>query len=1480
MIQIIHTQINYLTKTFISFVLLFITLIFFMSFNEVHASIEETAHSDACYKYGVQIGPCKRFTIEKHYDNATDAKSACDTWLQGLPGFESDDECDDANFEPLFSSGHHEDPQCLVLEKGVSLTCDYQFAFLGNFYHPTCPIGTTLDLERGCIQEDEPKECKIQAGNPINTATGSKYHTERIDLGSDILELSLEYTSNHSITPYGKKDFNTIAPGWNYSYRFEISAVKKAHGIEFVMVKRPNGRNIRYEYDETSQSWITKLASDGKLVSLTDGWEFIAEDGIEYYDLPSSGYGKSQITQKVLHSGHTLSFQYKSGYISRVTDDFGNFIFFKALTTTDIGYRIREIEHSDGRQWTLRYHSTNHNLETIEYPDGTLKTFHYDDVDPVTSNPRHIHALTGITSRHPDGQTGTRFATYEYDADRRVIKEWHHAKDLAGTDIKVEELTILYDPTGYPAGTRKITNSLGEISYYEVEEISGIWQIKSITGPGCSSCSNDNTTFVYDPMTNDLISKTQDGVITKYFNYDDKGQYAYKIEAFGTTDAKRTDYTYDSRFIGKVTSITEASVLGTNNKVNSYVYDANGQLTSMTESGFKPDGTAISKTTTYEYNGPFNQISRIDGPRAGNIDETVYEYYPDTNPVPERRNRLKRVTGPEDILERNRIRWSATGKVTEEERPNGIIITNNYDPLNDRLVSSTQTDGLKSLVTQFSYLTTGHIESVTRNYGTPEASTLTLTYDDALRVTRVTDELGNYVEYDLDTEGNQLSENTHDPSGVLKKQITQIFDPYDFVDSMTQSGVTIDYNYGSNGVLNNQTNGNNVTTDYSYDNLKRLTQINQDYNGTNSATANTITGFTYDAGERVKTVTDARGNVTTYNFDDFGNLISLVSPDTGTTSYVYDLAGNMTSKTDANGTTVTMSYDGRNRITSIDYADNSLDTSYIYDQGVNGTGKLASFIDQTGSTTISYDSFGNLLSKAQVVTGFNGINYVGFNNLTTTYTYDSYNRLATLTYPSGLTLNYEYDDLNQVNKIITSVNGQTETVVDQVGYLPFGPVDAINFGNGKNYSANYDGGYRLLDYSYGTDVTAVYTYDNNHNITAITREVAANNDGFSYDELDRLTYDSHDLTTLTYDKLGNRTSKQQGSLPATNYIIDGNSNKLLNAGSGKPRDYDANGNTRSIRDLNNYDWIYNQANRMSGFKIGKTLVAEYAHNGIGQRVHKTVGGYDYLYIYDEQGQLVHESKYGLPNGSFSNALLWDRETIWLGNRPVAQVRTTYYGGMNQDIHYIQTDHLNTPRWITDDAGVRIWTWESDAFGTSAPNEDVDGDSTNFEFNMRFPGQFFDVESGMHYNYFRDYEPGTGRYLESDPIGLDGGINTFGYALSNPLFYSDPFGLFCITTNPCVERIYMGNNVWGCKKRAINIECYSEPNQSGCDGCRQACVLSFFLPDVGDLAEESTSATSLVGRLVRKVTKIDLTYDSLDTYKCWQDCKKDFIDNNF
>ena len=149
-----------------------------------------------------------------------------------------------------------------------------------------------------------------------------------------------------------------------------------------------------------------------------------------------------------------------------------------------------------------------------------------------------------------------------------------------------------------------------------------------------------------------------------------------------------------------------------------------------------------------------------------------------------------------------------------------------------------------------------------------------------------------------------------------------------------------------------------------------------------------------------------------------------------------------------------------------------------------------------------------------------------------------------------------------------------------------------------------------------------------------------------------------------------------------------------------------------------------------------------------------------FFNYDEQGQLI---------GEYNSDGSTRQEVIYLGRMPIAVIK-------NDKFYHIYTDHLNTPRVITDTFDKIIWSWHSDPFGKTVANDDPDNNKHPFIFNLRFAGQYYDWETGLHYNYFRDYDPATGRYVQSDPIGLAGGLNTYGYVDSNPLYWIDLFGL--------------------------------------------------------------------------------------------------------
>jgi RHS repeat-associated protein len=179
-----------------------------------------------------------------------------------------------------------------------------------------------------------------------------------------------------------------------------------------------------------------------------------------------------------------------------------------------------------------------------------------------------------------------------------------------------------------------------------------------------------------------------------------------------------------------------------------------------------------------------------------------------------------------------------------------------------------------------------------------------------------------------------------------------------------------------------------------------------------------------------------------------------------------------------------------------------------------------------------------------------------------------------------------------------------------------------------------------------------------------------------------------------------------------------------------------------------------------------TLTTGYVYNALGQRVKKSNGTSTTYFAYDESGHLL---------GEYDGAGDLIQEIVWLQDMPVASIRPDGVGGIG--IFYIHTDHLNAPRKLTRPSdNVIVWRLDSDPFGAGTPDQDPDGNSLSVVFNLRFPGQYFDAETGTSYSYFRDYDPVTGRYFESDPIGLEGGINTYAYVGGHPTISIDPFGL--------------------------------------------------------------------------------------------------------
>jgi len=589
-------------------------------------------------------------------------------------------------------------------------------------------------------------------------------------------------------------------------------------------------------------------------------------------------------------------------------------------------------------------------------------------------------------------------------------------------------------------------------------------------------------------------------------------------------------------------------------------------------------------------------------------------------------------------------------------------------------------------------------------------------------------------------------------------------------------------------------NGNRVAS--LYDRLDRPTTLTT---APASGGAQPSVVLSYDALDHVASVQDPRSLVTTYGIDGLGNKIAQSSPDSGSESAAYDAAGNLTRSTDARGKATNYLYDALNRVTSVSYA-SGVATTFEYDGGTtptpNSLGHLTKMTDESGVTTFVYDSLGRMLSKVQ---------QVGTKTLAVTYAWGvsggATDKLLSVTYPSGNQVNYVYDSTGRVSAVtVNPVNsngvgtntGAYLNLFSGITYNGDNNILGWTWADGAPYQRTYDAYGRLsthpVGYPLGTGsaagLTRTLTYDNAARVTGYTHSNSAGaqtafDQGFGYDGLDRLT--SQSTTSLNYgyglDLSGNRTSRTVGGTTYAN-TVDPVSNRLTQAQTAgtsgvvnNAQAYDTAGNLQSDGQAT---YAFSDRGRMSSATVGGSTIA-YLYNGFDQRVSKAGAlvptGAAY-YAYDEAGHLL---------GEYDASLNSIAETVYLGDTPVAVLKESGLASnstLQLTVGNVYVDHLDTPRVITRNSDEAVlWRWDgAEAFGATPPNENPSGLGI-YRFNQRFPGQIFDQESGLFYNWNRYYSPSAvGRYTTPDPIGLAGGINPYAYVEDNPVDSIDPFGL--------------------------------------------------------------------------------------------------------
>ena len=531
--------------------------------------------------------------------------------------------------------------------------------------------------------------------------------------------------------------------------------------------------------------------------------------------------------------------------------------------------------------------------------------------------------------------------------------------------------------------------------------------------------------------------------------------------------------------------------------------------------------------------------------------------------------------------------------------------------------------------------------------------------------------------------------------------------------------------------------------------------------------------FSYDAQNRIATVTDPAGKAYAFAYDSNSNLSSITFPDNAQRTYRYEdtrFPNALTGIIDENGSRfATWAYDAEGRAVLSEHAGGEI--RYAYDQGSNALGRLTTMVQDSGYPLIqwTYDARGRVETETLMDLRSPGAPLL---TLRQGFVYDGAGRLAERIYPSGQKVSYTYDAGGRVASI---AYGGTP-VLHGITYQPFGSASGWILGNGTRYERRFDTDGRMVSYPIGSDIHHL-SYDAASRITRISHERLeasglrsprpssrthhAFEQHFDYDRLDRLvrSVDGRESRVYRYDANGNRLGQ---SLNGERYVhsVSANSNHLLSITGRSVRTfrYDAAGNTLSD-DVASF--TYNAQGRMASATVGN-ITTTYLYNGKGERIAKKgrhVRGGMIYFAYDEFGRLI---------GEYDAQARPIQEIIYLEQVPVALAR-------NDAVYYIHADHLGTPRAITNTRDKVVWRWDSDAFGAAAPDEHSERDRNSFVFNLRFPGQYYDKETNLHYNYYRDYDPSTGRYVQSDPIGLAGGLNAYAYVDGNPVNYVDPKG---------------------------------------------------------------------------------------------------------
>lgn len=1255
--------------------------------------------------------------------------------------------------------------------------------FSGSFMPAAQPGSEAQRSCNGCSCSggNTPDQPGASVGDPIWTKDGS-LHLSYTDLSIGAV------MPIHVVRNYDNQSAYDSAVGYGWAFFHDQRLFEYPDGS--IIIRSGCGRRDKFVF--TGGAYVTPQGgSQGQLTEKADGtYEFRFRDGNrDLYD--ASG----RLVARIARSGARQDLIYDPrgklplvGTSPRAVDPTAPMVvayqprvtriqergadgtltgYFVDFQYNDATGRLTKLVASDGREINYGHDvsgtATRGNLISVNGLGDYAQAFAYAD-------PNDLHNITTITNG-----TGAQPVVNTFDTQDRVTKQVEGGNTLV----------LAYPSLGVTTITETVTSSTGSVLQTRVSR-----REYSVAGYLTKHIDPNGHELRYSYDANNQLSRTElwekTGTTLALLKATDSvytatGQKLSETTTLDDGEIITSTWTYDNGWVASEQTVSSASAQVFRTEYT-FVRDGGVPYAVASVRQRKDDGSFA--TTTYSYCSAADiaasdstcpdraLVKSIDGPRSDVNDIVTIAYYGQTSVAGcsgtsgdcFRRGDLRSTTNALGHATEF-LRYDASGRPVRIRDANGVVAEMVYHPrgwLQQSIVRGADDAATTDdAITAYQVDARGNLNQIT----TPDGNTVVMTYDARNRLTKIRDQSGSEVRYTLDSANNRTKEEAYTSTNVQRRTQSFAYDKWSRLIQLT--GSTTDQvstlTYDAAGRLTKTVDPNLVQVVHLYDDLDRLVRTVSDavVGGINASTQ-----FRYDAAGNLREVVDPKNLSTVYTYDALGRLTELVSPDTGTTAYTYDDAGNRLTQSDARGITTTYTYDALNRIATVVYPTASENVVYTYDtaSGVCETGetftvgRLTRITDQSGSTDYCYDRFGNTVRKVQTTAG---------HAFAVRYAYTLGQQLRSTTYPDGTVVDNVRDTQSRIQEIgVALAGGARQVLLGSATYYPAGPSAGWTFGNGRVMARTFDKDYRastIRDAGVG-GIDIGLRYDKAGYLTQLTNAALATTPRarFAYDALGRLTQRSTGasapLETYTYDATGNRTSLAIGAAAAQAYDYAANNHRLTGVG-GVARGYDAAGNLTSVGASRRY--AYNDAGRMAKVTQSFKALATYQYNGLGEQVRRTTT-LSTVFVYDEVGHLL--GQYGATGTPI-------QQYVWMDDQPVGVISGTA-------LHYVEADHLGTPRVVVDPTRQKaIWIMDlaSESFGNTAPNADPDADGTPFAFDLRFPGQRYDSASGLNYNYYRDYDPATGRYAQSDPIGLSGGVSTYGYAALNPLSYADPTG---------------------------------------------------------------------------------------------------------